>query len=178
MMKDVVISINSTFSFEEGEEQQMEFTTDGYYFYEDEVGCLSYEETEVTGLEGTRTSLFVMPDQVVVDREGTVTSRMVFREGLKSAFQYATPFGNATMGIDTRRISQSMGATAAAWRSTMWWIWSTWWPPATSSRSPCRKSARSKRDKPRSRGKPPLVFFFFSKNLLTKLYYCVIVLIV
>ena len=63
MMKDVIISINSLFSFEEGEEQQMEFTTDGYYFYEDEVGCLSYEETEVTGLEGTRTSMIVMPDQ-------------------------------------------------------------------------------------------------------------------
>ena len=109
MMKDVIISINSLFSFEEGEEQQMEFTTDGYYFYEDEVGCLSYEETEVTGLEGTRTSLFVMPDQVVVDREGTVTSRMVFKEGLKSAFQYATPFGSATMGINTRRIRQNMG---------------------------------------------------------------------
>ena len=109
MMKDVIISINSLFSFEEGEEQQMEFTTDGYYFYEDDVGCLSYEETEVTGLEGTRTSLFVMPDQVVVDREGTVTSRMVFKEGLKSAFQYATPFGSATMGINTRRITQNMG---------------------------------------------------------------------
>jgi uncharacterized beta-barrel protein YwiB (DUF1934 family) len=109
MMKDVLISIHSSFAYEEGEEQQMDFTTDGYYFYEDDVGCLSYEETEVTGMEGTRTSLFVMPDQVVVDREGTVTSRMVFKEGLKSAFQYATPFGNATMGIDTRRISQSMG---------------------------------------------------------------------
>ena len=109
MMKDVVISISSTFSFDEGEEQSMEFTTDGYYFYEDRVGCLSYEESEVTGLEGTRTSLFVMPDQVVVDREGTVTSRMVFKKGLKSAFQYATPFGNATMGINTRRIDQHMG---------------------------------------------------------------------
>ena len=108
-MKDVVISINSIFSFEEEEEQRMEFTTDGHYFYEDQVGCLSYEESEVTGLEGTRTSLFVMPDQVVVDREGTVTSRMVFKKGLKSAFQYATPFGNATMGINTRRIDQNMG---------------------------------------------------------------------
>ena len=114
MMKDVIISINSLFSFEEGEEQQMEFTTDGYYFYEDQVGCLSYEESEVTGLEGTRTSLFVMPDQVVVDREGTVTSRMVFKEGLKSAFQYATPFGSANMGINTRRIAQNMGESGGS----------------------------------------------------------------
>ena len=108
MMKDVIISINSLFSFEEGEEQQMEFTTDGYYFYEDEVGCLSYEETEVTGLEGTRTSLFVMPDQVVVDREGTVTSRMVFREGLQTSFLYQTPYGETTLGMRTRRIHQDI----------------------------------------------------------------------
>ena len=114
MMKDVVISINSTFSFDEGEEQRMEFTTDGYYFYEDQVGCLSYEESPVTGLEGTRTSLFVMPDQVVVDREGTVTSRMVFKEGLKSAFQYATPFGNANMGINTRRITRNMDGSGGS----------------------------------------------------------------
>ena len=114
MMKDVLISIHSSFAYEEGEEQQMDFTTDGYYFYEDDVGCLSYEETEVTGLEGTRTSLFVMPDQVVVDREGTVTSRMVFKEGLKSAFQYATPFGNANMGINTRRITRNMDSSGGS----------------------------------------------------------------
>lgn len=114
MMKDVLISIHSSFAYEEGEEQQMDFTTDGYYFYEDDVGCLSYEETEVTGLEGTRTSLFVMPDQVVVDREGTVTSRMVFKEGLKSAFQYATPFGNANMGINTRRITRNMDGSGGS----------------------------------------------------------------
>lgn len=108
MMKDVLISIESSFAYEQEEEERMEFTTDGYYFYEDNVGCLSYLETEVTGLEGTRTSVFVMPDRVVIDREGTVTSRMVFQEGLKDAFQYATPFGQATMGIDTRRIRRNM----------------------------------------------------------------------
>ena len=109
MIKDVWISINSIHGLGDEDEDRLEFTTDGYYSYEDGVGCLSYEESEVTGLEGTRTSLFVMPDQVVVDREGTVTSRMVFKEGLKSAFQYATPFGRANLGINTRRITQNMG---------------------------------------------------------------------
>ena len=62
----------------------------------------------MTGLEGTRTSVIVMPDQVVVDRDGMVTSRMIFREGVRDAFQYSTPFGAATMGIDTRRIRHHM----------------------------------------------------------------------
>ena len=108
MLKDVWISINSIHSYEQEDEDHVEFTTDGYYYYEDGIGCHSYEESEVTGLEGTRTSMIVMPDQVVVDRDGLITSRMIFKEGLKNSFLYETPYGNATMGIDTRKIFRSM----------------------------------------------------------------------
>ena len=108
MIKDVWISINSIHCYEQDDEDSLEFTTDGYYFFDDGVGCLSYQESDVTGLEGTRTSVIVMPDQVVVDRDGTITSRMVFKEGLKDSFLYSTPYGQATMGIDTRHISRSM----------------------------------------------------------------------
>ncbi len=85
-----------------------DFTTDGLYTYDGEVGCLSYLETEVTGMEGTRTSVIVMPDQVVVDRDGLITSRMIFKEREKSSFLYNTPYGTATMNISTRRISHSL----------------------------------------------------------------------
>ena len=106
MLKDVLISIRSTLGLDEEDENRMEFITDGHYMYDDGVGCLSYMESEVTGMEGTRTSVMVSPDQVVVDRDGTINSRMVFREGLKDSFQYLTPYGAANFGIDTRRIRQ------------------------------------------------------------------------
>ncbi len=108
MLKDVWISINSIHSYDQDDEDSLEFSTDGHYYYDGENGCLTYMESDVTGLEGTRTSVIVMPDQVVVDRDGMITSRMIFREGVRDAFQYATPFGSATMGIDTRRISHRM----------------------------------------------------------------------
>ena len=108
MLKDVWISINSIHGYQQEDEDHLEFTTDGYYYFEDGIGCLSYEESEVTGLEGTRTSMIVMPDQVVVDRDGLITSRMIFKEGQKNSFLYETPYGNATMGIDTRKIFHSM----------------------------------------------------------------------
>ena len=108
MLKDVWISINSIHSYDQDDEDSLEFSTDGHYYYDGENGCLTYMESDVTGLEGTRTSVIIMPDQVVVDRDGMITSRMIFREGLRDAFQYATPFGSATMGIDTRRISHRM----------------------------------------------------------------------
>ena len=108
MMKDVWISMNTIHGYDEPDAESVEFSTDGLYFFEDGVGCMSYQESEVTGLEGTRTSVTILPDQVVVDRDGTVKSRMIFKEGSKSSFLYSTPFGQATMGVDTRRIRQSV----------------------------------------------------------------------
>ena len=106
MMKDVVIYIRNLYGCDEDEKDTLDFTTDGLYTYDDDgTACLTYLETEVTGMEGTRTSVMVLPDKVVVDRDGTVTSRMVFRPGEKHAFLYDTPVGSATMHMDTRNLS-------------------------------------------------------------------------
>ena len=108
MAKNVIISIDTTYIYGPDEEETIEFTTDGVYIYENNIGYLSYYETEVTGMEGTRTSICIMPDSVVVDREGSISSQMIFKEGEKSSFVYDTPYGSATMGMDTRRIRHSM----------------------------------------------------------------------
>ena len=107
-LKDVWISFHSVNGYDDEEPDSLEFYTDGQYLFQDPVACLSYQESEVTGLEGTRTSVTILPDQVVVDRAGTVESHMIFKEGSKSSFLYSTPFGQATMGVDTRSIRQSM----------------------------------------------------------------------
>ncbi len=104
MMKDVVIYIRSLFG-DGADDNTIDFTTDGLYTYDGDTACLTYQESEVTGMEGTRTSVMVMPDQVVVDRDGAVTSRMIFRPGEKHAFLYDTPVGSATMHMDTRNMN-------------------------------------------------------------------------
>ena len=71
---------------------------------------ISYQETELTGMEGTKTSLCVQPRSVVLSREGTLNTRMEFEEGRKRYFLYETPFGSATMGLNTRRIVNRLGA--------------------------------------------------------------------
>ena len=109
-LQDVWISFHSVNGYDDEEPDSLDFSTDGQYLFHDNVGCLSYWESEVTGLEGTRTSVTILPDQVVVDRDGTVQSRMIFKEGLKNSFLYETPYGNATMGIDTRKVSHCFDA--------------------------------------------------------------------
>ena len=108
-MENAVISLKSVQHYSPEEEDSIEFSTDGFYKYENGTAVLSYFETEVTGMLGTRTSLLVSPDEVVIDRSGLLTSRMVFKEGLKDSFLYSTPYGSATVGIDTRGISQNFG---------------------------------------------------------------------
>ena len=105
MMKDVVIYIRSLHGCGEEDEDSIDFTTDGLYTWDGDTACMTYLESEVTGMEGTRTSVMVMPDTVVVDRDGAITSRMVFREGEKNAFLYDTPVGSATLHMDTRGLN-------------------------------------------------------------------------
>lgn len=107
MLHDVLISMHAEQGVDTETPNALDFTTDGYYTFDDNVGCITYEESEVTGLEGTRTSVLVMPNQIIVDRDGTITSRMIFQEGGKTDFLYDTPFGNAVLGIKTRKISQN-----------------------------------------------------------------------
>ncbi len=107
MMKDVFITMHSIHNYGEDDEDSLEFVTDGSYFVDGQTVCFSYLETEVTGMEGTRTSVFVRPNEVVVDRDGMISGRMVFREHERTSFLFDTPYGSSTLGIVARRIKKS-----------------------------------------------------------------------
>lgn len=109
MIKDVVITIQSLIDYGLEDEDVIDFTTDGVYQMEDGVAHIAYLETEVTGLQGTRTSVKILPDKVIVDRRGGLTSRMEFSPGLKSSFLYETPVGLATMNMNTRSVRHRFG---------------------------------------------------------------------
>lgn len=108
-MKDVIISITGVQSYPQGTDDSVELVTEGKYSFRDGRGELSYMESELTGMQGTRTSFTFTPTEVVLSREGTLTSKMIFREGTKNTFLYDTPFGSATMGLDTHRIHSTLG---------------------------------------------------------------------
>ena len=104
MMKDVVISMHSVHGYDTDGADTIDFCTDGYFYKDGDMSCFSYMETEVTGMEGTRTSVIVRPDEIIIDRDGLISSRMIFREGEKNSFLYSTPYGTATLGISTGKI--------------------------------------------------------------------------
>ena len=102
-MKKVMISITSTQDVG-GDVNSVELMTEGEYSYNPEKSELIYQESSITGMEGTTTTFTVEPDTVILTREGSVTSQMLFRKGEKHLFLYQTPYGSATMGIYTRKL--------------------------------------------------------------------------
>ena len=107
-MKDVLITIRGAQSYHGGDNDCVEFTTDGQYSFGKNGAVFSYNESALTGLEGTKTTFLVRRDNVTMNREGTLTSRMIFEEGKNHRFLYDTPYGSATMGVETHFIRSAL----------------------------------------------------------------------
>ena len=109
MEKPVIISIRGVQSLEPGEEDVMELVTQGVLRQEEGEGfSLSYLESELTGLEGTRTSFTIRDDTVTLSRTGQVNSQMVFEEGQQHTSLYETPYGELTVDIQTSRLLHNL----------------------------------------------------------------------
>ena len=102
-MKDVIISVTGIQSGVGGTDS-LELVTPGKYGVSPDEKLLTWEESDLTGMEGTTTSISVGPAGVELRREGVVNTTMRFDPREKQYFLYDTPFGAATMGLDTHRL--------------------------------------------------------------------------
>lgn len=109
MTEAVVISVEGTQKFLGEEAQTVRIVTDGTMKTEGDTVYLSYEESEMTGMEGTTTTFAVGKDHVVLTRTGAVESRMVFERGKKDVSLYNMGFGALTIGVKARRLKNELG---------------------------------------------------------------------
>ena len=107
-MKHVLITVRGIQVTADEPATDMELVTEGEYTYDNGTGWFTYEETEITGMEGTTTRFDFSPTEAVITREGSVSSKMVFMEGKLNVFLYNTPWGSMTMGIDTHKIESDL----------------------------------------------------------------------
>lgn len=109
MEQNVIISIQGKQSFPQCEPEIIELVTEGMLEDRGEEGILlSYQESEVTGLEGTLTTIQVEPRRVTLQRLGAVNTQMVFEEGRQHRSMYDTPYGALEVGIRTQKIHTSL----------------------------------------------------------------------
>ena len=104
----VLLSIRGEQYFDDIDPDATELMTEGTMVLTEDGMVLSYEETELTGMEGTTTTFEVKGPQVILTRTGTVNSQMVFEEGRQHTSLYETPFGELTVDIQTSTLKHNL----------------------------------------------------------------------
>ena len=108
MKKDVIISIRGLQQSEDGPSDPITLVTAGRYYRKNQSYYISYEESALTGLEGTRTTLRVQPDQVRLVRTGMYPSELLFQRGKRHMSLYHTDYGDLSVVISTHNIHSTL----------------------------------------------------------------------
>jgi uncharacterized beta-barrel protein YwiB (DUF1934 family) len=69
---------------------------------------VSYEESELTGMKGTKTTLLVEPMRITLTRTGPINSEMVFEMGQKHLSYYDTANGSLMVGVNAEEVSSDI----------------------------------------------------------------------
>lgn len=102
--KPVMVHIKSSQADSKGAIDSMEFYTEGRYFEKKDASYISYEESEISGLEGATTILKLGKQEAVLMRSGVFRSRMTFRLDHETKNEYNTGYGLFDMSILTQKL--------------------------------------------------------------------------
>ena len=102
MGKKAIISVISNANIEE--DDMREVVSPGSFEKIEDGFKATYEETEISGMEGTTTILTIKENQVILEREGTTSTKMIFKEDEDSIVLYNTPYGMLEIAISTNNL--------------------------------------------------------------------------
>ena len=105
MTYPVILSICGKQSYEDQEPETIELVTEGTLQRHGDGWALSYQETELTGLNGVTTTFLVEPGVVTLARKGPLNSTMVFQEGVPHQSLYRMEFGALMITVCARKVA-------------------------------------------------------------------------
>ena len=107
MDKNVIISLKG---IQNGDgNDPIELVTVGKYHYKDNKHFITYEESEMTGMKGTTTTLTVEGDKVTLMRTGSNNTQLIFEKGQRHVNCYETPYGSLSVGVRANNVQVSLG---------------------------------------------------------------------
>lgn len=92
MSKEVIVTVKSK-QLMKGEEEVIELVTPGKFYKKESAYYIVYDETEISGMKGTTTTVKIEDESVSLIRFGTTSTNLRFIEGVKSISLYKTPYG-------------------------------------------------------------------------------------
>ena len=108
MKKDVIISIRGLQEQDGEAGDPITLVTPGRYYRKNDCYYISYEESELTGLAGTRTTLRIKPDYVKLVRTGLYPSELQFELGKRHMSLYHTDYGDLSIVVSTNHIRNTL----------------------------------------------------------------------
>lgn len=111
-MKDIMLKIiGKQISTDAAHEDQIEFITEGKIFEKNQATYLVYEESEVSGMPGCKTSLKLKGDTIKMKRFGDnvgLDTVIEFQKGVRYEGFYDTPFGAIEMEVLTNDLINNL----------------------------------------------------------------------
>ncbi len=98
MKKNALISLVSF----QNDEDKLEVVTPGDFYKKEDLYIVEYDETKISGMEGTKTILKIGNDNFTLLREGNTITNMNFQNGKESISIYDTPYGVLQIKIKTK----------------------------------------------------------------------------
>lgn len=109
MQYDVLVNIHTTTVSVEGVPDSMELISPAIIEQlPDGALEITYEESAITGMEGTTTHIFVDEGGATMLREGNISTQLDFQEGQEHVSLYETPFGSMLLRIRTVKLRNTI----------------------------------------------------------------------
>lgn len=94
----------SVWSKQEDDNDAVEVVTPGKFYKEGCTYYAVYDETEISGMEGTTTTIQINEDSLLLIREGTTSAKMKFKNDEQCVSLYNTPYGMLELTIETKNL--------------------------------------------------------------------------
>ena len=106
MEKSAIISVRSFSDL--NKDEVIEVVTPGKFHLGESEFKAVYEESEISGMDGTTTTLVIKGEALILEREGSTTTRMEFKKGEEVVSLYNTPYGMMNINIYTKELDIDM----------------------------------------------------------------------
>lgn len=113
-MNKVIVTVIGVQKDASGEENRIELVSVGKHCYKNGINYVLYEDSEISGMQGTSTLLKIAKNHVTLVRRGEVTQEQHFAEMACSSSVYTTPYGKMTLSVATNKLEIHYGSVSGA----------------------------------------------------------------
>lgn len=113
-MNKVLVTVIGVQKDEAGEENRIELISVGKHYCKNGVHYILYEDSEISGMEGTTTLLKVADGSVSLIRKGKIMQEQYFALDKKSLSTYTTPYGRLKLSVLTKKLDIQYGVISGS----------------------------------------------------------------